>query len=138
MRKSAVVGTVTRSRASLNRGLHVELRETKGKKITEKIWTAAGDSFQTGQTAKALQGYRVQSLPRRTPASGIAVTVDNIRITSSVESSENCRPGDFFLNPLKPLPNLAQQSAYLLRCTDCSQSCGRPFCFSCSSFLRRK
>jgi hypothetical protein len=32
--------------------------------------TAAGDSFQTGQTAKALQGYRVQSLPRGTPADG--------------------------------------------------------------------
>src|ERR1700722_4302340 len=98
MRKSAVVGTVTRSRASLNRGLHVELRETKGKKITEKIWTAAGDSFQTGQTAKALQGYRVQSLPRRTPASGIAVNVDNTRISCSVESSKDRRPDISFLN----------------------------------------
>lgn len=95
-------GTVTRSRASLNRGLHVELQETKGKKNHRKISTAAGDSFQTGQTAKALQGYRVQSLPRRTPASGFAVNVDNIHITSSIESSEDRRPGDFFLNPLNP------------------------------------
>jgi hypothetical protein len=43
---------------------------TKGKKKSlgkGKNYTAAGDSFQTGQTAKALQGYRVQSLPRGTP-----------------------------------------------------------------------
>jgi len=31
--------------------------------MTEEFQTAAEDSFQTGQTAKALQGYRVQSLP---------------------------------------------------------------------------
>jgi len=47
---------------------------TKGKKKwLKKLKTAAGDSFQTGQTAKALQGYRVQSLPRRTPANGVAI-----------------------------------------------------------------
>jgi len=38
------------------------------------FFTGAGDSFQTGQTAKALQGYRVQSLPRGTPAAGVVVS----------------------------------------------------------------
>ena len=71
-------GTVTRPSVTLNRGIHVELRETKGKKkMAEKLQTAAGDSFQTGQTAKALQGYRVQSLPLGTPAAGVVINVDN-------------------------------------------------------------
>jgi hypothetical protein len=39
----------------------------------KNLKTAAGDSFQTGQTAKVLQGYRVQSLPRGTPADGVVV-----------------------------------------------------------------
>ena len=68
--------TVQSSGVGLNRGLHVELRMTKGKKkMKEKFQTAAGDSFQTGQTAKALQGYRVQSLPRGTPADGVVVNM---------------------------------------------------------------
>jgi hypothetical protein len=59
-----VRGNVPVSVVRFNRGLHVELPVTKGKKkLKEKFQTAAGDSFQTGQTAKALQGYRVQSLP---------------------------------------------------------------------------
>jgi hypothetical protein len=59
-----VGGTLPRNDVRLNKGLHLELWLTKGKnKQPKKLKTAAGDSFQTGQTAKALQGYRVQSLP---------------------------------------------------------------------------
>jgi hypothetical protein len=53
---------------------------TKGKKkITEKLQTAAKDSFQAGQTAKALQGYRVQSLPGGDSAAGVVVKVKSSR-----------------------------------------------------------
>jgi len=72
-----VRGTVPLSGVRLNRELHVELQVTKGKKESTKNFRfqiAAGDSFQTGQTAKALQGYRVQSLPQGTPAAGVLVT----------------------------------------------------------------
>jgi hypothetical protein len=69
-----VGGTLPRNGVRLNRGLHLELWLTKGKKKwLKKLKTAAGDSFQTGQTAKALQGYRVQSLPRGTPANGVVI-----------------------------------------------------------------
>jgi hypothetical protein len=53
---------------------------TKGKKKnTEKLQTAAKDSFQAGQTAKALQGYRVQSLPGGDSAAGVVVKVKGSR-----------------------------------------------------------
>jgi len=91
-----VCGTVPRSRVSLNRGIHVELRMTKGKKkLKEKLYTAAGDSFQTGQTAKALQGYRVQSLPRRTPAAVVVVMASILAIASHLTSSKDLRTEDF-------------------------------------------
>jgi hypothetical protein len=58
--------------------------------MTEKILRAAGDSFQTGQTAKALQGYRVQSLPRGTQAAGVVVNMKHSH--DHVESKIQQRP----------------------------------------------
>jgi len=72
--------TVPRRGVSLNRGIYVKTQMTQGKKkMTEKFQTAAEDSFQTGQTAKALQGYRVQSLPGGDTAADVVVNVKNNR-----------------------------------------------------------
>ena len=85
-----------RNDVRLNKGLHLELWLTKGKnKQPKKLKTAAGDSFQTGQTAKALQGYRVQSLPRRTPAAVVVVMPSILAIASHLTSSKYRRTEGF-------------------------------------------
>ena len=92
-------GTVPCSRLTLNREIHLELRMTKGKKkFTENFRPRPGDSFQAGQTAKALQGYRVQSLPRGTPAGGLLVGNKNNSIAWRVESGKDGITTDSFLN----------------------------------------
>jgi hypothetical protein len=60
---------------TLHRGINVEIQMNQGKEDASKISAglsrsastkhelAAEGSFQAGQTAKALSGYRVQSLP---------------------------------------------------------------------------
>ena len=60
---------------TLHRGINVEIQMNQGKedggkisaamswKVSTKPELAAEGSFQAGQTAKALSGYRVQSLP---------------------------------------------------------------------------